>query len=167
MFVVNFWLIYLSWLILRYRFTQLWLFYPARPCSCLHNAISSFSPNLLLQEARSIDFYGDLMFFLVLNIQLFHPACACIIVCFLYFSAGPATAGRVARGWGGLAWELVLWPFCNFWTWTHTVIQITNLLHHNFTKATHVDKTKQKLCFTVWDLRLRVSTCDVDTIRSF
>ena len=34
---------------------------------------------LLLQEERWMDFYGDLMFFVVLNILLFHRACACII----------------------------------------------------------------------------------------
>ena len=51
---------------------------------------------LLLQEERSMDFYGDLMFFAVLNILLFHRACACI---FFFTRAGHSRETGTGVGW--------------------------------------------------------------------
>ena len=54
------------------------------------------------------------MFFVVLNILLFHPACACIIfsLSLLYTRTGHSRESGTGVGWVG--WEFVLGPFCNF-----------------------------------------------------
>ena len=101
------------------------------PWLCLHNAISLLSLNLLLQKERSMDFYGDLMFFLELNILLFHPACACII---LSLSLLFTTAGHSR--------ESGTHTQCEFQLERHFVVCFDHFTDEFFQRAVHVSRSQ-------------------------